>query len=285
MLADYHVHSEYSDDSTYPMEQVVRDAIRLGLDEICFTDHVDYGVKRDWDDERGILTRAGGSGEPEQIPLANVNYPAYAAQIALLREKYAGQIKLRMGLEFGMQVHTVPRYEALFRRYPFDFILLSVHEVEDKEFWNQDFQRGRTQREYNERYYEEMLALVRRYHDYSVLAHMDLIARYDEAGHYPFDKLRPILTEILKTVISDGKGIELNTSSRRYGLPDLTPSRDILRLYRELGGEIVTIGSDSHKPQHLGADALLAQRQLRELGFERFCTFERMQPVFHELAL
>lgn len=284
MLVDYHVHCEYSDDSTYSMEQVVRDAIRLGLDEICFTDHVDYGIKSDWDDPRGILTRAGGPGEPEQIPLTNVNYPAYAAQIALLQEKYAGQIDIKLGLEFGMQVHTIPQYEALFARYPFDFILLSVHEVEDKEFWNQEFQRGRTQQEYNERYYEEMLALVQQYHNYSVLAHMDLITRYDKAGLYPFKKLRPVLTEILKTVIADGKGIELNTSSRRYGLHDLTPARDILRLYRELGGRIITIGSDSHKPEHLGTDALLAQRQLRELGFEQFCTFERMQPVFHELA-
>ena len=81
-----------------------------------------------------------------------------------------------MGLEFGMQVHTIPLYEKLFARYPFDFILLSVHQVEDKEFWNQDFQRGRTREEFNRRYYEELLALVRRYRHYSVLAHPDLIA-------------------------------------------------------------------------------------------------------------
>lgn len=284
MLADYHVHTAYSDDSDYPMEAVVQDAIRLGIEELCFTDHVDYGIKRDWDDPRGMLWRDGGPGEPARIPLSNVDYPRYVEQVAALQQKYAGRITLRLGLEFGMQTHTIPQYEALYARYPFDFILLSVHQVEDKEFWTQDFQRGRTQQQYNERYYEELLALVQRYHHYSVLAHLDLITRYDPAGPYPFEKLRPLLTEILKTVIADGKGIELNTSSRRYGLPDLTPSRDILRLYHELGGTILTIGSDSHRPQHLGADLLTAQKQLRELGFTQFCTFERMQPVFHELA-
>ncbi len=281
MFADYHVHTEYSDDSLYPMEEVVKDAIRLGLDEICFTDHVDYGIKPDWDGPEPIVWRRGGSGEPDKIPLANVDYPRYEAEIRKLQEKYRGQITLRMGLEFGMQVHTIPLYEKLFARYPFDFILLSVHQVEDKEFWNQDFQRGRTREEFNRRYYEELLALVRRYRHYSVLAHPDLIARYDSAGPWPFEKLRPILTEILKTVIADGKGIEVNTSCHRYGLKDLTPSRDILRLYRELGGTVLTIGSDSHKKEHLGAFIRETMDELKEMGFEQFCTFEGMKPVFH----
>ena len=281
MFADYHVHTEYSDDSLYPMEEVVKDAIRLGLDEICFTDHVDYGIKPDWDGPEPIVWRRGGSGEPDKIPLANVDYPRYEAEIRKLQEKYRGQITLRMGLEFGMQVHTIPLYEKLFARYPFDFILLSVHQVEDKEFWNQDFQRGRTREKFNRRYYEELLALVRRYRHYSVLSHPDLIARYDSAGPWPFEKLRPILTEILKTVIADGKGIEVNTSCHRYGLKDLTPSRDILRLYRELGGTVLTIGSDSHKKEHLGAFIRETMDELKEMGFEQFCTFEGMKPVFH----
>lgn len=281
MYADYHVHTEYSDDSLYPMEEVVKDAIRLGLDEICFTDHVDYGIKPDWDGPEPIVWRRGGWGEPDKIPLANVDYPRYEEEIRKLQEKYRGQITLRMGLEFGMQVHTIPLYEKLFARYPFDFILLSVHQVEDKEFWNQDFQRGRTREEFNRRYYEELLALVRRYRHYSVLAHPDLIARYDSAGPWPFEKLRPILTEILKTVIADGKGIEVNTSCHRYGLKDLTPSRDILRLYRELGGTVLTIGSDSHKKEHLGAFIRETMDELKEMGFEQFCTFEGMKPVFH----
>lgn len=281
MFADYHVHTEYSDDSLYPMEEVVKDAFRLGLDEICFTDHVDYGIKPDWDGPEPIVWRRGGSGEPDKIPLVNVDYPRYEAEIRKLQEKYRGQITLRMGLEFGMQVHTIPLYEKLFARYPFDFILLSVHQVEDKEFWNQDFQRGHTREEFNRRYYEELLALVRRYRHYSVLAHPDLITRYDSAGPWPFEKLRPILTEILKTVIADGKGIEVNTSCHRYGLKDLTPSRDILRLYRELGGTVLTIGSDSHKKEHLGAFIRETMDELKEMGFEQFCTFEGMKPVFH----
>lgn len=276
MLCDYHVHTQFSDDSEYPIEEVVKDAIKKGLSELCFTDHVDYGVKRDWDEEEPVEFKHG-------VYFGNVDYPKYVSKIYRLQEKYGDQIALKLGLEFGMQMHTIPRYEKLFACYPFDFIILSVHEVEDKEFWTQDFQRGRTQQEYNERYYEEILRLVLSYHNYSVLGHLDLITRYDEAGLYPFEKVKPLVTEILKTVIADGKGIEFNTSYHRYGLSDTTPSLEILQLYKELGGTVLTIGSDSHRPEHLGSYLDEAKAILKEVGFEHFCTFERMQPTFHAL--
>lgn len=283
MRIDYHIHTEFSDDSDYAMEQVIKDAIKKGFDELCFTDHVDYGIKKDWDEPGEMIYRKGGAGEPDQMPVANVDYPVYYKTFQKMKELYQDEISLKFGLEFGMQAHTVEKYEKLFSRYPFDFIILSVHEIEDKEFWDQGFQNGMTQQEYNERYYEEMLYLVKNYHNYSVLGHMDLITRYDKAGVYPFEKLKPILTKILKTVIADGKGIEINTSSHRYGLKDLTPSRDILKLYKELGGKIITIGSDSHKPEHLGAFVDETKEELKALGFEQICTFDKMKPVYHNL--
>lgn len=276
MIADYHVHTEYSDDSVYPMEDVVKDAIRLGLNEICITDHVDYGIKADWDSGEEILYRHGE-------PLANVDYPRYAEQIRQMQSLYGDKIIIKMGMEFGIQSHTIPQFEALFHRYSFDFIILSIHQVENKEFWTQDFQRGRTQQEYNERYYEEMLRVVRTYKDYSVLGHMDLIKRYDQAGLYPFDKVKPIIAEILKIVIADNKGIEVNTSSHRYGLADSMPSAELLALYKDLGGSIVTIGTDSHAPAHMGTYIGEAWSLLKSLGFRSFCTYEKMQPIFHLL--
>lgn len=132
MLADYHVHTEFSDDSVYPMEDVVQNAIGLGLNEICITDHVDYGVKVDWDSGQEILYRQGK-------PLANVDYPRYAAEIKRMQELYGSQLTIKMGMEFGVQIHTIPQFETLFQRYPFDFIILSIHQVEDKEFWTTGF--------------------------------------------------------------------------------------------------------------------------------------------------
>ena len=246
------------------------------MDEICITDHVDYGIKVDWDSGKEIIYR-------HNDPLANVDYPKYMQAIKDMQAKYGDKITIKTGLEFGIQMHTIDQFEQLFHRYPFDFILLSVHQVEDKEFWTQDFQRGRSQQQYNERYYEEMLHLVENYQNYCVLAHMDLITRYDEAGIYPFEKIKPLIEKILSIVIQNGKGIEFNTSYGRYGLKDTTPSTDILKLYHELGGKIITIGSDSHKPEHLGAGFDEAKRILKNLGFETFCTYQNMQPIFHQL--
>lgn len=276
MFADYHVHTEFSDDSIYPMEDVVKDAIAMGMEEICFTDHVDYGIKVDWDSGLPIIWRNGE-------PMANVDYPRYMEEIERMKTIYGNRIRIRTGMEFGMQSHTIPKFQELFDRYDFDFIILSMHQVDDLELWTQDFQRGKSQREYNEQYYEAILSVMRQYKDYSVLGHLNLITRYDENGIYPFEKIRPWVEEILKTAIADGKGIELNTSSQRYGLNQTTPSREILALYRELGGRILTIGSDSHKPEHLGAYIKEAKDILREVGFRQFCTYEGMEPVWHSL--
>lgn len=274
MLCDYHVHTYYSDDSDYEMEEVILDAIAKGIKEICFTDHVDYGIKID---------PMGKSAEELEGKILNVNYPEYFKEIAELKEKYKDKITIKQGMEFGIQSHTVKRFEKLFESYDFDFIILSCHQVGDKEFWTQDFQKGRTQKEYNERYYQEILDVIKSYKNYSVLGHLDLINRYDKCGIYPFEKVRDMITEILKQVIADGKGIEVNTSSVRYGLKDLTPSRDILKLYKELGGTIVTIGSDSHKEEHLGAYIEPIMGELKKLGFENYCTFENMKPIYHKI--
>ena len=261
MLADYHMHTSFSDDSTYPMEEEIRRAITLGLDEICFTEHVDYGVKTD----------------------LNCNYEAYIKEFQRCKEKFKEQIVIKLGIEFGMQVHTIEQFQKDFCKYDFDFVILSCHQVNDKEFWSQDFQKGKTQQEYNEKYYEEIWNLIKVYHDYSVLGHLDMIKRYDLAGNYPFEKIKVIMTEILKKVISDGKGIEINTSSFRYGLDDLTPSREILRLYKELGGKVITIGSDTHEEAHVGYNIPFVKEELKKIGFEEFCTFENMKPIFHAL--
>ena len=200
-----------------------------------------------------------------------------------MKDKYSKQIDIKIGLECGIQTSTINKYEELLKKYDFDFIIFSVHQVDNKEFWTQDFQKNKTQKEYNEAYYKEILEVVKKFKNYSVLGHLDLIIRYDKKGIYPFEKVKPIIEEILKIVIEDGKGIELNTSYNRYGLKDTTPSVDILKLYHKLGGNIITIGSDSHQPSHLGFNINEAKEILKDIGFKQFCTYNKMIPIFHNL--
>lgn len=300
MLADYHVHSEFSDDSWYPMADVCLDAIRHNIDEICFTDHVDYGIKPDVEQYQADPSAALMHKNPDGVlePALNVDYERYFPAIDAVREQFAqlgdgrhlGGLTVKAGLELGVQTQYFAEYQALMQRYAsrMDFALLSVHQVQNQEFWTGEFMEGRSQAQYNQAYYEELLNVVKGFKDYSVLAHLDLIKRYElelvgASNLYPFEKIRDIVAAILEQAIADGKGIELNTSSFRYGLPDLTPCTEILQLYRDVGGRIITIGSDSHKESNLGAYMSLAKKRLLALGYKQYCTFDAWEPVFHSL--
>ena len=261
MLADYHMHTSFSDDSNYNMEDCIKRAIELKFDEICFTEHTDYGCTTSYCCDR----------------------KAYYNKFLECKKKYGNKISLKFGMEFGAQAHHKDYFNKVFSEYPFDFILLSFHQVEDKELWNNDFQFGKTQSEYNRIYFEEMYNTVKVFDNYSVLAHMDLMRRYDRNGEYPFEKSENQIEEILKHIISQGKGIEVNTSSFRYGLKDLTPSRDILKLYKELGGEIITIGSDSHRESQVGDHIIYIHDVLKSMGYKYFTIFDKMKPIFQEL--
>jgi len=260
-FADYHVHTYYSDDSECPMEEMVQRAILQHLDEIAFTEHVDYGVKTD----------------------LNCNYERYFSEINSLQRKYAGQIVIKKGIEFGVQLHTIEQFKEDFARYPFDFVILSNHQIEDKEFWNYAYQEGKTQQEYQQDYYKEIYQVMKQYKPYSILGHLDMIKRYDKYGDFPDEKIMKYVEPILQLAIKDGKGIEVNTSSFKYGLKDLMPSRHILRRYKELGGTIVTIGSDTHETLHLADRIHEVKNELKAIGFEKFCTFSKMIPIYHDL--
>lgn len=280
MLADFHVHTEFSDDSVCPMGQVAEGALRLNLDAICFCDHVDYGVKPDAG--QPALRHDPDNGKP----VTNVDYARYFPEVERVRAEYDGRLDVRCGLEFGVQRHTVGEFERVLDAWGdrLDFRLLSIHQVGDREFWNGDYQQGRDQDGIHGAYYDEMLAVMESFDGYDALAHLDLVRRYDPFGPMPFDRVRDRVAAVLEHAVAHGKAIELNTSSWRYRLDDLMPSTDVLRLYRDLGGTLVTLGSDSHKPSHLGSYLRVGQLMLRNLGFSEFVTYERRVPTAHPLA-
>lgn len=260
MFIDYHLHTNFSADSTYDMEEEILHAIEIGLEEICFCEHVDYEVSN--------LT---------------FDYEEYNQMFLNMKEKYKDKIILKKGIEFGIQQHTVKKFQDAYDQNNFDFVILSCHQVNNEEFWTQEFQIGKTQDEIHKLYYNEIFHVIKKYNDYSVLGHLDLIRRYDKEGNYDFSNIKDIVTKILKHIIAHDKGLEVNTSSYRYGIDDLTPSREILQLYKDLGGSIITIGSDAHKKEHLGDQIKETMKELKEMGFETIATYDNMVPTFHKL--
>ena len=177
---------------------------------------------------------------------------------------WGGRLTVKCGIELGVQRHTVARNQRLVdaRRGELDFILMSCHQIDDLEFWDQEYQVGKTPEEVTDNYYAEILACQQGFKDYSVLAHLNAIQR-DNKDERPFAAVRDQIAACLEQAIADGKGIEVNTSSVRYGLPYWQPSQEILALYHDR----------SYITQ--------AQDLLRALGFEGFYTFDHLEPQLH----
>ena len=118
--------------------------------------------------------------------------------------------------------------------------------------------------------------------DFDVLGHIDYVIRYgkEKERAYSYHKYADVIDEILKTLIHNGKGLELNTAGWKYGLSFAHPHPDILKRYRELGGEILTVGSDGHKPEHIAYDFHRINDLLKECGFKYYTEFRQRKPYF-----
>ncbi|MEG2246273.1 MAG: histidinol-phosphatase HisJ family protein [Peptostreptococcaceae bacterium] len=261
MYYDYHMHSNFSGDSKTDMEDMIKRSIDLNLKEICFTDHVDYDIISDVEFE--------------------TDYNAYFEKINMLKSKYNGDIIIKKGIEMGVQPHILKKCSDDINSYPFDFVICSMHAIDKVDLYNGTFFNDKSQFQAYEKYYETLYNIVKNYNDYSVLGHLDLIKRYGDFKSELDDKLfYDILEAILKETIYNGKGIEINASCFRYGLKDLTPSTKILKMYKELGGEIITTGSDSHIPSQVAYNFNYIYNKLNDLDFKYITKFDSMNPSF-----
>ena len=147
-----------------------------------------------------------------------------------------------------------------------------------------EYFKNKSQKEAYEVYYKTLYDIIKNYNNYSVVGHVDLIKRYGNYSNILKDSLFiDIIESILKEAIYKGKGIELNTSCFRYKLPDLTPSRKIISLYKDLGGEIITTGSDAHSPAFISCKFDYICSYLKDLGFKYISTFNNLKPNFIKL--
>ena len=262
MRADVHMHCGFSNDSETRPEDMVESAIAKGLSVICFTDHYDKD-NLDWGDE------------------AIFDVESYFQKMIELQEEYRDQIDIRIGAEIGMQPYLAEYYQDFMAQHPFDFVIGSVHSVLEHDVALDFFQKHSDPEGYKI-YFEEMLQDVQKIKSYDVLGHLDYIVRYSNQGSKGFDlnDYMDIIEEILKQVIAHGKGIEMTMSGLKYGLGAPHPQPEIIKRYRELGGEIITVGADGHIPEHIAYDYHLADDILKSCGFKYYTEFKGRKPLF-----
>ena len=261
-MFDFHMHSRVSFDGFDTGEALARTAFKNGLKEICFTDHLDYDPL-------------------EQMGVMAFDTENYNQEYDFL--EIPGLI-IRRGMEFGMTRNNQAQFKEDLTRRHFDFVLGSIHFVDDLDVYFEPFWQDKTVFQAERRYLEETLACVQSHDDFDVLAHLTYIAKtrsHHSPRPVPFAEHREIIDEILRVLAAKGKGLEMNTSGMdRCG--GFLPTADYFRRFKELGGEIITIGSDAHRCDRVGQYSFEVCDIFRDI-FGYVCTFEDRKPVFHKL--
>ena len=261
-MFDFHMHSSLSFDSKTAAADMIRAAEEAGLREICFTDHYDCHWSES--DEHDLFSLADYRATYDNLPAATVT--------------------VRRGVEMGLTAWNRSIAEAFTQSYPLDFVIGSLHFVDGYDPYDAHYWDGKTMHHAYGRYLEEILRCVRIHDDFDVLGHLTYVAKSPNNPYrvpVPYDDFTTLTDEIMRELIKKDKGMEINTSGvDRVG--DFLPSARHLQRFYELGGRIVTIGSDAHDPSRVGQHSDRARSILKEI-FGHVCTFAGRSPVFHQL--
>lgn len=266
MLWDTHMHSQYSGDSETPQDAMIQAAIQKNLDGICFTDHLDIDY-------------------PDDPDLFLLDLPNYTASVNALASQYEGRFPIRLGIELGLQPHLAALHADILEQYPFDFVIGSSHVVHGFDPYYPKFYEGRSEEECYREYFESILENIQVFDGFDVYGHIDYVVRYgpNRNEQYSYQKYSDVIDAILSLLIKKGKGIEINTGGFKYGLGHPNPTEEIIARYHELGGEIITIGADAHKPEHVAFDFEKVPDILKSAGFQYFTVFKDRKPEFIKL--
>lgn len=235
MYSDYHVHSRFSFDSDENLENIFTNAVRLGMKQICITDHQDFN----WPVH-------------DEIPLINIQ--EYFNVLSLLKKQYSHQIEVFRGIELGLMKGNEQSCHKLLSNYNFDFIIGSCHIVDNEDPYYPDFWKRHTDRDAFELYFNTLLDSLKTFHCIDTLGHMDYIVRYspNKDSNYSVFDYTDIIDAILNFIIAKNIKLEINTSNFANGFNFPNPHTDIINRYKELGGEYVTVGSDAHNASDIG---------------------------------
>ena len=266
IYSDYHIHTSFSGDCVFIPEQVVDSAIKKGLKEICITDHQDFGFIAD-------------------DILYEIDAHNYFKKIQEISFKSKNQIIIKTGIEMGLEPDKKDKIDSFLSSEDFDFVIGASHLINGFDPYYPDYFKGKSDEEAFLEYFESILRNLDVCNNFDVYGHLDYVVRYAPNQHkfYSYNKFKDIIDNILSKIISMNKGIEINSGSLRYGLPFPNPCVEIIKRYKELGGEIITIGSDAHNPKDISHSFNLINDILIDCGFKYYCNFTKRTPSFSKL--
>lgn len=260
-LTDLHTHTHLSQDGHVPLSEMAQAAVNAGLSHLTVTDHFDMLNE----DGHRVLT---------------YNWTAGLAQFKEMVPLFRGKLDLRLGIELG-SAHISPNHARTViagAGEGLDMVIGSLHNFREEhgggEYFFADFHELSACHAAVDDYLTSMEELVALPDCYDVLGHIIYPLRYMHRDGHDIDLLalcRDRLAEILRKVITTGRSIEVNTC-RGNTVEDW---RGILKLYRDLGGTLVTTGSDAHYPKDVGKGLKEACALLQECGFRHLTVYDR----------
>jgi len=271
VTVDLHVHSRCSADAESSIDEYARQAVRLGLAEVGFCEHADF--------------------DPRDRSYGTLDLARYHREIAEARET-APEVRLRQGVEFTFQASLAASIQDWLVGHPWDYVIASVHLVDYCDGWAmvsepramEAYFRAHSARQAYLPYFEEVLRAVQSGMG-DALGHLDLVKRYGVEVYGPFepDGFEEEIRTVLRALVERGMALEVNTSGVRQAPGEPYPALQVLRWYREVGGELVTIGSDAHHVRHLGAGLAEGEALARAAGFRAVVTFDQRRACFVDL--
>ncbi len=266
---DNHIHSNFSPDSKSAIEEHAAQAIQLDMGGITITDHLDIDAPlRECDKENPFIFD----------PIERNN------EIDRVAAMY--NINIFKGIEVGLQPQAIGKIKEFTSRYEFDSVIASLHFIDGEDPYFGAYYIGKEAKYAYGHAYEVMYRTAVEYRDFDILGHYDYIARYA-----PYDKrditykeYSDVIDPILKFLAQEGKTFEINTKTyRMHNGYTPTLDTDILKRFRELGGDAISLGSDAHEPHRIGENFNKYCEVLKACGFKWLVHFEKRKPVYTKL--
>lgn len=279
-LTDCHTHTSFSVDSEADIVEMIERACSLGLAAYAVTDHAEcnrwYSAEHYTDDPVYPYYEFGKAFEES------------VSAVSSLKEKYSGSLNLICGIEMGQATHNFEVAEKIVSDSRLDFVIGSMHQLprtEDFAFLDYDAMSSDEIYALAERYFTEIHKLCT-WGKFDVLGHLTYLLRYIKCrGGIDLELKRfdDIIAESLRLLAHNGKGLEINTSGYRQGYGDSFPDIKYVRLFHDLGGELVSVGSDAHTVEDLGSGIEKGAQTAYDAGFRRLCHFKARKAYFTEL--
>ena len=270
IICDTHMHSSFSGDSKTSLRDMAVRANDLGLKMICFTEHMDFNFPY-LKGEEGMFT---------------LNTDSYLYELLKVRSEYEGKMDIGYGVELGLKEDAVRQNAIYIKNHEFDYVIASLHLVNEMDPYYPEYFADKTDEEGYITYFKSIYDDINKFQNFDCLGHIDYIVRYGKSKDtdYSYPKYAEYIDPILKFLVEHEKGLEINTAGIRKGLKNVHPLPDILKRYRELGGELVTIGSDAHDTSAIASDYDKALEALEYAGFKYYCMYMNRIAEFKKIV-